>query len=403
MRTPSSLGTLASTCLVTTAGKHRPLFIPGMSSPAQSIPPLTHAIGGSLGSSLALLLFYPLERARIEMQSAAAREPQVRAIPPPVDRIVVSHDQEQVLEQSDEGEGRAANTSTAASTSPRPSASTDAFTALQGANRAPLMECFKRLWERNELYRGVKPVISTLAASNFIFFYLNALMRSFIVKSSKASRSYQLLVASCLAGVANVLLTNPLWVVNTRIVAGDASDMSFLQEMRHIIRTEGIRHLWSGTITSLLLVSNPVIQFFAYEELKGMLLLRKSGDALALRGLEAFVLGAMSKAVATVLTYPLQLAQVVLRLQHHEKGVPRDDSCPAPYRGTLDCLVRLYRRDGLEGLFTGMRAKLLQTVMTAAFTFLTYEQILHALHATHTAFLLQRRSSPVFATAAKLE
>ena len=274
---------------------------------------------------------------------------------------------------------------------------------LQGANKAPLMECFKRLWERNELYRGVKPVISTLAASNFIFFYLNALMRSIIVKSSKASRSYQLLVASCLAGVANVLLTNPLWVVNTRIVAGDASDKSFLQEMRHIIRTEGIRHLWSGTITSLLLVSNPVIQFFAYEELKGMLLLRKSGDALALRGLEAFVLGAMSKALATVLTYPLQLAQVVLRLQHHEKDVPRDESCPAPYRGTLDCLVRLYRRDGLEGLFTGMRAKLLQTVMTAAFTFLTYEQILHALHATHTAFLSQRRNGPVLATTTKLE
>ena len=32
------------------------------------IPPLIHAVAGSLGGALALLLFYPLERARIEMQ-----------------------------------------------------------------------------------------------------------------------------------------------------------------------------------------------------------------------------------------------------------------------------------------------------------------------------------------------
>ena len=35
-------------------------------------PPIVHALGGSIGSALALLLFYPLERARIEMQSKAA-------------------------------------------------------------------------------------------------------------------------------------------------------------------------------------------------------------------------------------------------------------------------------------------------------------------------------------------
>lgn len=38
-------------------------------------PPIVHALGGSIGSALALLLFYPLERARIEMQSKAAVTP----------------------------------------------------------------------------------------------------------------------------------------------------------------------------------------------------------------------------------------------------------------------------------------------------------------------------------------
>ena len=36
-------------------------------------PPIVHAIAGSIGSALALLLFYPLERARIELQTQAAK------------------------------------------------------------------------------------------------------------------------------------------------------------------------------------------------------------------------------------------------------------------------------------------------------------------------------------------
>jgi len=81
---------------------------------------------------------------------------------------------------------------------------------------------------------------------------------------------------------------------------------------------------------------------------------------------EAFLVGAMAKAIATVLTYPLQLTQTVLRLENNA------------YKGIIDCLVQLYRRAGYREWYTGMRAKLLQSVLTAAFTFLTYEQILGA-------------------------
>jgi Mitochondrial carrier protein len=50
------------------------------------------------------------------------------------------------------------------------------------------------------------------------------------------------------------------------------------------------------------------------------------------------------------------------------------------YTGTWDCLIQLYGRDGVSALFTGIRAKLLQTVLTAAFTFLSYEAIVKAVH-----------------------
>jgi len=161
--------------------------------------------------------------------------------------------------------------------------------------------------------------------------------------------------------------------------------------MQRIIQSEGISSLWNGTSTSLLLVSNPIIQHFMYEQLRTIILdrrqqrharQRKEWKALSLSPLEAFLLGAVAKGIATVATYPLQLAQVLLRLQKkklqsdQQGSNSKDIHDSSIYNGTLDCLGKQFSSRGISGLFQGMNAKLLQTVLTSAFTFLTYEQTL---------------------------
>jgi len=47
------------------------------------------------------------------------------------------------------------------------------------------------------------------------------------------------------------------------------------------------------------------------------------------------------------------------------------------YTSVLHCLEELVKDNGLMGLLRGLDAKLLQTVIMAAFKFLTYEQILN--------------------------
>jgi adenine nucleotide transporter 17 len=102
----------------------------------------------------------------------------------------------------------------------------------------------------------------------------------------------------------------------------------------------------------------------------------------SLTPLEAFVCGALAKALATVLTYPLQLAQTLLRLQRKtvSSQSPNNNSAEPGsdiyHEGTFDCLYKQFSSAGMRGLFHGMNAKMLQTVLTAAFTFLTYEQTL---------------------------
>ena len=152
--------------------------------------------------------------------------------------------------------------------------------------------------------------------------------------------------------------------------------------MGKIAASEGLGALWQGTAASLVLVSNPIIQFVSYEWLK------KRADAIARSGgralpssLQAFVLGAAAKAVATLATYPLQLAQSALRVN---KTGPDGQPLPPEYSNTLDCLAKEYRRAGLAGLYRGLSAKMWQTVLTAALLFLCYEEItaamLKALH-----------------------
>lgn len=89
----------------------------------------------------------------------------------------------------------------------------------------------------------------------------------------------------------------------------------------------------------------------------------------------------------------IRLAQVLLRLQGKTRKTmsttpskvnstasnvdgKSGEIISAQYSGTIDCLYQQFLRGGLPALFHGMNAKLLQTVLTAAFTFLTYEQTL---------------------------
>lgn len=121
-------------------------------------------------------------------------------------------------------------------------------------------------------------------------------------------------------GAINVLMTTPLWVVNmrikmqgTKLKKGDEhlrknyEYKGILDGLMNISKTEGIATLWSSTLPSLVLVSNPAIQFMIYEALK-----RESQRILEMKNLSGsvvFLLGAISKCISTVLTYPLQVVQ----------------------------------------------------------------------------------------------
>ena len=82
--------------------------------------------------------------------------------------------------------------------------------------------------------------------------------------------------------------------------------------MNSIARTEGVAALWAGALPSLVLVTNPAIQFMIYEMLKRRVQRWQNTDKV--KGSTALLLGAISKSLSTVLTYPLQVVQSKLRV-----------------------------------------------------------------------------------------
>ncbi|XP_053876397.1 peroxisomal membrane protein PMP34-like [Malaclemys terrapin pileata] len=136
-----------------------------------------------------------------------------------------------------------------------------------------------------------------------------------------------------------------------------------------IIRDEGVLALWNGTFPSLLLVFNPAIQFMFYEGFKRKLLKTR----LQLTSLDAFVIGAVAKAVATTITYPMQTVQSILRFGRHRLNP--ENRTLGSLKNVLYLLRQRVRRFGLVGLYKGLEAKLLQTVLTAALMFLVHVSV----------------------------
>jgi len=138
--------------------------------------------------------------------------------------------------------------------------------------------------------------------------------------------------------------------------------------MKRIADEEGVMSLWNGAASSLMLVSNPTIHWVVYDKVKILIQEKALREGRKhLNSFEIFLTGAIAKALATVFTYPIQVAQSRQRANKSLTG--------GTFSNTFKILADIYGDKGFVGWFAGMTTKLLQTILTAAFQFLCYEQI----------------------------
>jgi solute carrier family 25 folate transporter 32 len=224
--------------------------------------------------------------------------------------------------------------------------------------------------------------------------------------------------ASLSGGTCSTLVTNPIWVIKTRLMSqSDANTKSnhvrapwhyrnTLDAAVKMYTAEGLKSFYSGLTPALLGLSHVAIQFPLYEVFKVKFTGVDPNNPPAegeqkgqFWAISAAVF--LSKVIASTATYPHEVVRTRLQTQqrsdpHHAtenlayRGAPgRDGDSVRPtsgtssnstanksrYRGTIQTCKAILLEEGWRGFYAGLGTNLIRAVPSAMTTLLTFEYL----------------------------
>lgn len=258
------------------------------------------------------------------------------------------------------------------------------------------------------LYAGMAPALlgSTISWAVYFYSYNNAKQRYQQLWPNPELQAPLNLLSGFEAGALGTLVTNPIWVLKTRLAlqrvesaaecpaivvpekAGSTASHvppsrprynGIIDATRKIAVEEGFGAFYRGVVPSLLLITHGALQFMIYEDLKQRL---APPSVLAVSDfkhtavpaqqpglLQVGMAGLLSKAAASFLTYPWQ----VMRTRQQQWLHLGDDA--HTYSSTTSTFRHIIRHEGLHGLYKGFIPNILKVLPTSAVTFIVYESV----------------------------
>ncbi|KAF9606425.1 hypothetical protein IFM89_025114 [Coptis chinensis] len=229
------------------------------------------------------------------------------------------------------------------------------------------------------LYQGLGTKNLQSFISQFVYFYGYSYFKRLYLERSgtKSIGTRANLILAAAAGACTALVTQPLELASSRMQTSAFGKSKGLYETL----TEGTWiEAFDGLGISLLLTSNPAIQYTVFDQLKSRLLMRQRSSKAdtesspeALPAFSAFVLGAVSKSIATCLTYPAIRCKVMI--QAADVSEDGKDAQPKQSKTISGTLYSIWKREGLPGFFKGLHAQILKTVLSSALLLMIKEKI----------------------------
>ncbi|THF98405.1 hypothetical protein TEA_025693 [Camellia sinensis var. sinensis] len=255
-----------------------------------------------------------------------------------------------------------------------------------------------------QLYGGLTPSLVGTAASQGVYYYFYQIFRNKAEAAALEHRKkgvgdgsvgmFSSLAVAALSGCINVLLTNPIWVIVTRMqthtkksqpshpqsIDSDEAVLAAVEPppygtshaIQEVYGEAGVSGFWKGVLPTLIMVSNPSIQFMLYETLLKKLKQRRALNNKDNNGITALEHHLGDSAVGFPREQQLRCYLPKARLQ--AKQVSGGDK-RHHYKGTLDAIMKMVRYEGFYGFYKGMSTKIVQSVLAAAVLFMIKEEL----------------------------
>ncbi|KAG8715328.1 ADP/ATP carrier protein [Ceratobasidium sp. 423] len=347
----------------------------------EQLTPFGHALAGALGGVFSNAVVYPLDTAKTRIQATNGSE------------------------KDKKGKGR------------------------DESDRLSIIPTLMRILKEEGVkgyYGGFGASMANTFFMQYAYFFFYSFVRTTYIKRlarkqpsgkvQQLSTSIELLLGA-VAGALAQIFTLPVSVIATRQQIGKsksaagAKSSSFVDVGREIMKEDGVAGLWVGIKPSMVLTVNPAITYGAFERIKSVML--ASTNSSKLTPGKAFLVGALSKTLATVVTYPYIMAKV--RLQAGGTSEPGSDDSSSeseselsdikgaeegtltasyaevsksgynvtrvpsrktakPPKSAVKLLAKVLREDGVFGWYQGMGAQITKAVLAQALLFMLKDQ-----------------------------
>ncbi|XP_074600047.1 solute carrier family 25 member 32 isoform X2 [Brevipalpus obovatus] len=232
-------------------------------------------------------------------------------------------------------------------------------------------------------YRGATPNLLGAGLSwGFYFLFYNCIKDMHMARERGEMNAWSHLIAAGQAGVVTLTLTNPIWVIKTRLCLqyGDIRQLmnsnlpthkvysGVMDAFYKIYKYEGVRGMYRGVIPGLFGVCHGSLQFMVYEEMKKYVNIKKNLPiGTKLSNTEYVISAAISKLIAASVTYPYQVVRARLQDQY------------TVFSGVRDVLKKTWRNEGIRGFYKGLTPSLIRVVPQACITLVVTENVHHLL------------------------
>lgn len=279
---------------------------------------------------------------------------------------------------------------------------------LQSENERPrydgILDAIEKIYERegglSAFYNGVPHEVFKGVTDSFLFFLAYSYVRQSRLAANGGRKSLGALEeigVGVVAGAFSKFCTTPIQNIVTRkqTAAMTALDRSTGKPpasgtrdiANEIMEEKGLQGFWSGYSASLILTLNPSLTMLLHKVLLRVLVSKDRRDDPGAR--ITFLIAATSKALASTITYPFQLAKTRAQVssqkpdettgetsEFEKKEQPlRSKAVRARQRTVFATILRIAQTEGFAGLYQGLGGEVLKGFFSHGITMLMKERI----------------------------